>query len=608
MADPDSLHDEPRHASPPPPPRTTHLASSLTSAKSLIALQLVSRLITFSLNQALIRIASPKVFGTAAVQFDLVRDTILFLAREGVRSVVVRIPGESKVEERRDREWIEDDRVHNLINLPLGLGLAVAAGLLPLYLQSLPITTTSQPCFHAALGIYVSATLIELATEPFYLIAQLSSPVNTGLRVQAEGTAIVIRAVVTVASLAAANERYALLAFAAGQMAYSLALQCRYAYAYWQHAALWRIPFRRTHHQAMLLPRPKASSSLLAHHLYSHHVRLLGALLGQSTIKHFLTEADRIVVAWASPLEDQGGYAVASNYASLVARIVFQPVEESARLYFAREVETMDPAHAEPSHVVRASPFLLLFSMFRISVYLVLLCVSFVPPMAPIVFPYLLPRAYRLTSAQQTLTAYLTLYLPILGMNGILEAFFAATSGVWGLGKQSGVMVVSSGAFAGTLMFLARVRHGWVSALAGSRVIALPPLLAVDAIWLRTWTNPEVSLVYANAISMLVRIVFAFRHALHLTDVRLGLARRKEIRMIPAVWNVVVLGILASLVRALTGYASGTGRLDSFPGQAVVLGATALIALVCLGAIYLDEKPRWRAAIQGILGDERKRQ
>jgi oligosaccharide translocation protein RFT1 len=224
------------------PPRS-NLSSTLTSAKSLIALQLLSRLITFSLNQSLIRIASPKVFGTAAVQFDLVRDTVLFLSREAVRAVVVRIPGERKEE---GKEWIEDSRIRNLVNLPVGLGSLVAGGLLPLYLRSLPTTTTSQPFFHSALGLYVAATILELVTEPFYLLSQLSSPVNTGLRVQAEGTAIVLRAVVTVGCLAGANEQYALLAFAVGQMVYSVALGVRYSYAYWRHPSLWKIPFRKS--------------------------------------------------------------------------------------------------------------------------------------------------------------------------------------------------------------------------------------------------------------------------------------------------------------------------------------------------------------------------
>lgn len=42
--------------------------------------------------------------------------------------------------------------------------------------------------------------------------------------------------------------------------------------------------------------------------------KLALTMTGQSVFKHFLTEGDRIVVSRVSPLEDQGGYAVASNY------------------------------------------------------------------------------------------------------------------------------------------------------------------------------------------------------------------------------------------------------------------------------------------------------
>ena len=53
-------------------------------------------------------------------------------------------------------------------------------------------------------------------------------------------------------------------------------------------------------------------------------------MTGQSLVKHFLTEGDKFLVSRLSPLADQGGYAVAANYGSLVARIVFQPIEETA--------------------------------------------------------------------------------------------------------------------------------------------------------------------------------------------------------------------------------------------------------------------------------------
>lgn len=34
----------------------------------------------------------------------------------------------------------------------------------------------------------------------------------------------------------------------------------------------------------------------------------------QSAVKHFLTEGDKLIISWFSPLHDQGGYAIATNY------------------------------------------------------------------------------------------------------------------------------------------------------------------------------------------------------------------------------------------------------------------------------------------------------
>jgi len=46
----------------------------------------------------------------------------------------------------------------------------------------------------------------------------------------------------------------------------------------------------------------------------SELLHLSGAMTLQSIIKHFLTEGDKFLISYFSPLEDQGGYALASNY------------------------------------------------------------------------------------------------------------------------------------------------------------------------------------------------------------------------------------------------------------------------------------------------------
>jgi hypothetical protein len=37
-------------------------------------------------------------------------------------------------------------------------------------------------------------------------------------------------------------------------------------------------------------------------------------MTGQSVVKHVLTEGDKFILSWFSPLQDQGGYALAVNY------------------------------------------------------------------------------------------------------------------------------------------------------------------------------------------------------------------------------------------------------------------------------------------------------
>lgn len=61
----------------------------LSTTLSLVLLQLVSRLFSFSLNQLLLRSTTPQALGVATMGFEVVRDTGLFLVREGMRGAVV---------------------------------------------------------------------------------------------------------------------------------------------------------------------------------------------------------------------------------------------------------------------------------------------------------------------------------------------------------------------------------------------------------------------------------------------------------------------------------------------------------------------------------------
>lgn len=205
--------------------------------RSLIGLQLVSRLASFGLNQSLIRIASPTVYGTAAIQFDLIRDTILFLGREAVRGVVLRTrvtDDDEKAKGTSPEATGTRSRVLTMTLIAPALGLLVVFTVIPAYLSLLPHETTSQSCYMLSLCGYLFATIVELATEPFMLGTQiglftLPGRDSSSIRARIEGTSVVVRAVVTFACLYitkqfGTSDEHALLGFGLGQIAYSVVL------------------------------------------------------------------------------------------------------------------------------------------------------------------------------------------------------------------------------------------------------------------------------------------------------------------------------------------------------------------------------------------------
>lgn len=149
---------------------------ALKSASSLMGLQLLSRLFTFALNQALVRLASPQVFGTASIQFELVLSTILFLSREGVRNTLLRVELSSTGEGRARKDTEEEGvlraqdaaRISNMALLPLAFGIPVSLLTAALYRHFASLTTKSQPFFDISVIIYVCAAVGELFTEPLH--------------------------------------------------------------------------------------------------------------------------------------------------------------------------------------------------------------------------------------------------------------------------------------------------------------------------------------------------------------------------------------------------------------------------------------------------------
>jgi oligosaccharide translocation protein RFT1 len=138
-----------------------------------MALQLFSRLFTFGLNQAMFRMASPEAFGTAAIQFELMLSTILFLSREGVRNALLRAwPGHLPVANgalvARTEASHLPSAVTNVAFLPMILGLPLAASASFLYANIAGDDARSQPHFNLAISMYAVAAVMELLSEPMH--------------------------------------------------------------------------------------------------------------------------------------------------------------------------------------------------------------------------------------------------------------------------------------------------------------------------------------------------------------------------------------------------------------------------------------------------------
>lgn len=211
----------------------------------------------------------------------------------------------------------------------------------------------------------------------------------------------------------------------------------------------------------------------------------------QSVLKYFLTQGDSILIAAFASLQDQGIYAVASNYGSLVARVIFQPVEESSRNLFAKLCASDTPiqssesserpenrssdGHSAPdiklgsnddkeaSANIRQAQ-IILTTVLRLYCLMGLICCSIGPAAAPPLLRLIAGEKWAATGAGDVLGSY-TYYIPLLAINGVSEAFVAAVADTAQLRAQSLAMSIYSVVFGGAVYFFLQLAKSGASGL-----------------------------------------------------------------------------------------------------------------------------------------------
>ncbi|KAF7133760.1 hypothetical protein CNMCM5793_005114 [Aspergillus hiratsukae] len=461
------------------------LASSVSGTTVLVMIQLVSRLFTFVANQLVLRNLSPATLGVAT-QLELFMVTILYFSREAIRLAIQRQPLDSlsfpdinRQEKSRtacDREIeaqsMATQSIVNMSYLSLGIGIALSILLGTSYIQFAAEQVAQTSFYRSSVAIVCLASTLELCTEPFFAVVHRYMLYKT--RATVEMAAAFVKSLTTCGLFIWASRNgnnVGILPFALGHLSYASVLLCGYSAALSNATSGWHFSF--------LLSRIRTrDKSFYVMGMFSPQLISLSAnLFFQSVVKHLLTQGDAMMLAAMSSLEDQGTYFLASNYGGLIARILFQPIEESSRTLFSSLLGLSDSKGEESSNIEAAKTHL----TDVMKAYGILSALVF--PLSPVIIRQILHllggtewagfEVYRLLSLY-------CFYIPFLAFNGITEAF------------------VSSAANGSEL----RLQAGWMGAFSACFALAAYLFLRVGDLGAR-------GLVYANIVNMTVRIFWS---------------------------------------------------------------------------------------------------
>ncbi|KAL9614232.1 MAG: hypothetical protein Q9167_001253 [Letrouitia subvulpina] len=480
------------------------LTKSTQGATYLILLQIGSRALTFVVNQILLRYLSPDLLGIS-MQLDLYSTSVLYFAREslrialqrqaiGNRSPKLKENSEYQGKQKNAKGYKELEKIQEAVNLSyiaIGLGVPLACVFGYLYFRNADAAVLHTPFIVESLVTYAVSTMLELLSEPCFIVSQ--QQMLYGTRASAESLATFTRCILTCASAiwtSRSNLNLGALPFAIGQLSYTIVLNLVYQ--------LKIIPLT-TQKSFSLLPKRVNSPlpTLILSRFSTSHITLASNLYAQSVFKHLLTTGDALLIAALTSLESQGAYTLAANYGGLLARTIFQPIEESSRSLFGRllpsqALHELPPQSLLPStppsptqrptqpsrETLQASSYLLY--ILRLYTLLSLPLLALAPPLCPTFLSFVAGSRWRNTAAPGVLAAYVY-YIPLLAVNGILEAYVAATATPHQLRAQSMAMVGFSAAMGLT---------GWLS--------------------LRVWSWGARGLVVSNAVGMGARIVWSW--------------------------------------------------------------------------------------------------
>lgn len=442
------------------------LEKSTKGATFLMLGQLSTKLITFVLNNLLVRLLSPRIFGITSF-LEFICSTVLFFSREAIRVSTLRINNSSDTTAKQ-RENNKDDSLQiavNLAHVPLYIGIPLSIVLTTWQYKNINTYFIQLPFFNWSIALIWLSIVLELFTEPFFVVNQLL--LNYYTRSKLESFAVTMGCIVNFMvvyafdqdwfnnfsqqqNLETEREGIAILAFAIGKFCHSLILLISYLYDYYMnysHKNLFNLRLTKLKKQNYTTKELTTTSSLSTttstnysyYYFDSTIFEHFKKVYFQLCFKHLLTEGDKSIINSLCTVEEQGIYSLLSNYGSLVTRLLFAPIEESLRLFLARLLVNQKSQNLKLSIQVLAN-------LTKFYLYLSLLIIVFGPINSSFLLQFLIGSKWSTTSVLHTIRVY-CFYLPFLALNGILEAFFQSVATGDQILRHSYFMMAFSGVF-----------------------------------------------------------------------------------------------------------------------------------------------------------------
>jgi oligosaccharide translocation protein RFT1 len=278
--------------------------------------KLLFRFLHFFLNGLVLRQIDPSIIGIANVRLQLLYTTILFLSREAFRRTVPKLN-----DLRSIHHYI------NLIWLIIPVGLVIISITLPFTLYIKTDNAEKYPFYYYACLFYALAAFIELLSEPFYLLATvtLNYHINIYIEMFASTIGFSIQAIFIYK-----NRENALYYYGFGYIIYSLLITLSY-YIYFltrQKEERYRLFLISSFKDLIIKPTsPYVDNKLLNETI---------TFFKQGIWMKILTEGERYIMSLFNLVsyKDQGIFDTINNLGSLLPRLIFSTLEESAYAYF----------------------------------------------------------------------------------------------------------------------------------------------------------------------------------------------------------------------------------------------------------------------------------